>query len=650
MKEDPSSASSSDLLPAIRRALAVAPDRKHGTLHDVRHVVILMQENRSFDHYFGSLPGVRGFADPHPVPTPAGDVLTQADGAERVRPYALQGEYASDTPVGYITPHTWDDAQRAWNDGRMDQWLAAKRRLGMGAYRPAEVPFQTALANAFTLCDAYHCSVQAGTNPNRLFLWTGTNDPLGRAGGPALVNTFDRLGPADQGYGWTTYPERLQAAGIDWRIYQDMADNFHDNPLAGFRQYRRQHEAGGADAPLRDRGLSTHTLDDLAHDVEQGTLPQVSWIIAPAADSEHPEVSSPRQGGAYTERVLEILTRNPAVWSGCVFLVTYDENDCFFDHMPPPAPPARETDGRSGGLSTVELDGEYHDTRHGPSAATPDDPAALHGRGFGMGPRVPMLVVSPWSRGGWVNSQVFDHTSVIRFLEARFGVAEPNISAWRRAVAGDLTSAFDFAGDRATLHADSVRHACALPYALEAVGRMTADGEHYRLTFRNPGTAGAVLHVYDRRALERAPRRYTVGAGARLDDGWRLDAEGAYDLWLLGPDGFHRRFRGDTRDAGLLETQLVPVTSGIRLRLINHGDTHLPVQIESRMGDGWRAMAHVQAGGALELKYAGCEGWYDLDVSAQGLPAFGRRLAGRINAGKSGVPDPRLCQGAELPL
>jgi phospholipase C len=492
--------------------------------------------------------------------------------------------------------------------------------------------------------------MHAGTNPNRLFLWTGTNDPAGQAGGPALVNTFDRLGPAAEGYAWTTYPARLQAAGIDWRIYQDMADNFHDNPLAGFRQYRRQHEAGGADAPLRDRGLSTHTLDDLAHDVEQGTLPQVSWIIAPAADSEHPEVSSPRQGGAYTERVLEILTRNPAVWSGCVLLVTYDENDCFFDHMPPPAPPTRETDGRSGGLSTVELDGEYHDTRHGPSAATPDDPAALHGRGFGMGPRVPMLVVSPWSRGGWVNSQVFDHTSVIRFLEARFGVAEPNISAWRRAVAGDLTSAFDFAGDRATLHADSARHTCALPYALEAVGRMTADGEHYRLTFRNPGTAGAVLHVYDRRALERAPRRYTVGAGARLDDGWRLDAEGAYDLGLLGPDGVHRRVRGDTRDAGLLETQLVPVTSGIRLRLINHGDTHLPVQIESRMGDGWRAMAHVQAGGALELKYAGCEGWYDLDVSAQGLPAFGRRLAGRINAGKSGVPDPRLCQGAELPL
>ncbi|MBB1596929.1 phospholipase C, phosphocholine-specific [Achromobacter sp. UMC46] len=642
--------SSDDLPPSIARALAISPDRKTGTLADVRHVVVLMQENRSFDHYFGTLPGLRGFADPHPVPTAAGNVLTQSDGGTQCRPYALQPEYASGTPVGYITPHTWDDAQRAWNDGRMDQWLPAKGRLGLGAYTAADVPFQTALANAFTVCDAYHCALHAGTNPNRLFLWTGTNDPLGQAGGPALVNTHDRLGPPDKGYAWTTYPERLQAAGVDWRVYQDMADNFHDNPLAGFRQYRREHACGAADAPLRDRGLSTHTLDDLARDVDEGTLPQVSWIIAPTADSEHPEVSSPRQGGAYTERVLEILTRNPEVWSRCVFLVTYDENDCFFDHMPPPAPPSRHAGDRSGGLSTVELDGEYHDTRHGPSAGSNDDPASLHGRGFGLGPRVPMLVVSPWSSGGWVNSQVFDHTSVIRFLEARFGVAETNISPWRRTVAGDLTSAFDFAGDRGVLHPDSHRHACPLPYALEAVGRMTADGEHYRLTLRNPGNAGAVLHVYDRLDLAHAPRRYTVGQGARLDDGWRLAEHGAYDLWLLGPDGFHRQFRGDARDAGMLETQLVPVTSGLRLRLVNHSDTPQPVKVESHMGDGWRAMAHVQAGGALELKYAGSEGWYDLEISAPALPAFGRRLAGRVDAGKPGVPDPRLCQGAALPL
>lgn len=336
MKEESRPPISPDPSPVIARALQIEPDRKTGTLKDVRHVVILMQENRSFDHYFGTLPGVRGFADPHPAPTRAGTVMTQTDGQARCRPYDLQAEVPSDKPVGYITPHTWDDSQRAWNDGRMDQWLSAKSRLGLGVYRSADVPFQTALANAFTLCDAYHCSIQAGTNPNRLFLWTGTNDPLGAAGGPALVNTFDRLGPAGEGYAWTTYPERLQDAGMDWRIYQDMADNYNDNPLAGFRQYRRQHEGSAGDAPLRDRALATRTLDDLARDVAQGTLPAVSWIIAPTADSEHPEVSSPRRGGAYTERVLDILTSSSDTWSRCVLFVTYDENDCFFDHMPRP--------------------------------------------------------------------------------------------------------------------------------------------------------------------------------------------------------------------------------------------------------------------------------------------------------------------------
>ena len=207
--------------------------------------------------------------------------------------------------------------------------------------------------------------------------------------------------------------------------------------------------------------------------------------------------------------------------------------------------------------------------------------------------------MSPWSRGGWVNAQVFDHTSVIRFLEARHGVMEPNISAWRRAVAGDLTSALDFSGERDHAgeppggHAISTRRNCALPYALEAVGRMTADGESYRLTFRNPGSAGAVLHVYDRLDLSTPPRRYTLGAGSRLDDGWRLSARGDYGLWLLGPDGFHREFRGDARDGGLLEAQLVPVSAGLRLRLINHGEAHQPMKVESRIGDGWRAVAHA---------------------------------------------------------
>jgi len=141
-----------------------------------------------------------------------------------------------------------------------------------------------------------------------------------------------------------------------------------------------------------------------------------------------------------------------------------------------------------------------------------------------------------------------------------------------------------------------------------------------------------------------------VGVGSRLDDGWRLHGGGSYDLWLLGPDGLHRQFRGDARDAGMLEAQLVPAAAGVLVRLINRGEEPQPVKLESRMDDGWCAMAHVQADGTLDLAYGGCQGWYDVEISAPAMPAFGRRLAGRIDASKPGLPDPRLEAGAALPL
>ena len=140
-------------------------------------------------------------------------------------------------------------------------------------------------------------------------------------------------------------------------------------------------------------------------------------------------------------RVLDALTANPQVWSRTVLLLMFDENDGFFDHMPPPAPPSRDARGALAGASTVDTRGEYHEIIAG--VESDDTPAHRHGV-YGLGPRVPMYALSPWSRGGWVNSQVFDHTSVLRFIEQRFGVAEPNISPWRRAVCGDLTSLFDF--------------------------------------------------------------------------------------------------------------------------------------------------------------------------------------------------------------
>ncbi|EFV82549.1 non-hemolytic phospholipase C, partial [Achromobacter xylosoxidans C54] len=441
------------LLPAsIRRALAIPANRRKGTIEDVEHIVIFMQENRSFDHYFGGLAGVRGFGDRFPIPVPAspdferrtvwGQYNGRPDaGAPRsVLPFRLDTGAAYEAMRVASTPHTWSNAQDAWDAGRMGQWPAAKKNHSMAYYTEADMPFQYAMARAFTVCDAYHCSFTGGTNTNRLFLWSGTNDGLGRGQGPALGNTYNKLGGGDPAgaYTWTTYPERLERAGIRWRIYQDMADNYSLNPTAGFKAYRdAYHGVPGSLAALKDKALTTRSLDQLRQDVRDGTLPQVSWICATKAGSEHPSPSSPAQGADYTAKVLDALTANPDVWSKTVLLLMFDENDGFFDHMPPPAPPSRGPDGRLAGASTVDTAGEYHEIVTG---AEKDDTAAhLHGV-YGLGPRVPMYVLSPWTKGGWLNSEVFDHTSVLRFVERRFGVAEPNISPWRRAVCGDLTS------------------------------------------------------------------------------------------------------------------------------------------------------------------------------------------------------------------
>ena len=178
----------------IARALAIPANNRTGTIADVGHVVILTQENRSFDHYFGTMPGVRGFGDRFTIPLPGGrSVWEQSNGTRIVMPYHLDGSTGNAQRVDG-TPHTWDDAQAAWDDGRMAQWPLHKRDHSMGYYRQAEVAFQHALADAFTLCDAYHCSLQAGTNPNRLFLWSGSNGPTA-ANVAAVVNEWDSPGP-----------------------------------------------------------------------------------------------------------------------------------------------------------------------------------------------------------------------------------------------------------------------------------------------------------------------------------------------------------------------------------------------------------------------------------------------------------------------
>jgi phospholipase C len=703
--------------PAIRRALAIPANNKTGTIQDVEHIVILMQENRSFDHYFGTLMGVRGFGDRFTIPLPKGlNVWQQSDATGKpILPYHLDSRKGNAQRVSG-TPHSWGDGQNAWDGGRTYQWPRYKTNASMGYFKETEVAFQFALANAFTLCDDYHCSMHTGTNSNRMFHWTGTNGPGGQLGssvaGVASVNNeWDSIDSSATGYEWKTYPERLQEAKVSWIVYQNMPENFGDNPMAGFKQYRLANEASGkpvsngAISPVYDpasddagnplyKGIANTMgdggfLEQFRQDIKGGKLPQVSWIIAPATYSEHPGPSSPVQGGWYIQETLDALTAVPDVWSKTVLLINFDENDGYFDHYPSPAAPSLNPDNSMAGKTTLpEADLAVERFTHPKPPGTTGQPAP-DGRVYGPGVRVPMYVVSPWSRGGWVNSQAFDHTSVIRFIETRFGVKEPNISPFRRAVCGDLTSAFNFvtpntealptlAGRTTRTGADKTRSdqealaqvplpldpqlprqatgtrpSRALPYELHASARADSIGGKVQLLFANSGKAAAVFHVYDKLNLDRLPRRYMVEPGKSLDDAWAAatDNSGFYDLWVLGPNGFHRHFKGDlnalrTSGANPEVRVCYDIANGnVYLEMLNAGTNaaRFTVRAKAYRNDGpWGATVAGGAKAEQLWELAGSGQWYDFAVTCDADPAYYRRFAGRVETGRHTVSDPAM--------
>jgi len=153
--------------------------------------------------------------------------------------------------------------------------------------------------------------------------------------------------------------------------------------------------------------LRARPFYELLHDLATGNLPQIIWIVPPSTQSEHPDYL-PVAGEDHTRQVLAALWANPRAWARSVVIINYDENDGQFDHVPPPTPPPGTP-------------GEF-----------------VNGLPVGLGFRVPCLVISPFSRGGYVVSDTFDHTSTLRLMETRFGVEVPNLSRWRRETCGDL--------------------------------------------------------------------------------------------------------------------------------------------------------------------------------------------------------------------
>jgi phospholipase C len=565
-------AAASLLPPSVHSALAEpAPP---GGLDAIEHVVILMQENRSFDNYFGTLRGVRGFSDKAALR----GIFSQSG----VMPFSARkaaergGRPGSDIQYLGSLDHSWEGGQAAWAGGWNNGWVPAKTSSTMAYYDRADIPFQYELAETFTLCDAYHCSVFGPTNPNRLYMWSGN---VGYEPGTSrrVVGNDAYAEDTHPGYTWTTYPERLESRGVSWKTYQEW-DNYQDNAIEFFARFKEIARkalvpAGGlrsldsfysklfkaspadqdtmlrqlasgvaaltpAERSLYTRGLARVRPGQLAAafraDVASGKLPKVSYLVPSAADSEHPSASSPAASARLTYDVLDALASNPRVWSRTALIITFDEFDGYFDHVPPPVAPPSQTE-------------EYYD-----------------GKPIGLGFRVPTTVISPWSVGGHVSSETFDHTSVIQFLERWTGVHEPNISPWRRAVAGDLTSTFDFrhANRRPVLDTPGpvpaaiprwtptppnaqalpnqepgTRPTRPVPYKLEAWAK--TDGHNLILTLRNFGTRSAHFTIYPYAAELPAPKHVDV-LGLQII---RIPLSGKkYEIEVHGPAGFKRTF------------------------------------------------------------------------------------------------------------
>ena len=683
-------AAGTSMFPAlIREALAVQANNVTGTLADVEHVVIFMQENRSFDHYFGTLSGVRGFDDPRAITLPSGQpVWYQPNGSGGyVLPFHFDVKNTSALSTG--TNHSWKGSQQTWQG--WDAWVTQKTPLCMGYFDRADIPFYYALADAFTICDDYHCSIFGATDPNRLYMLSGSNRGwLGSMGSLYNIapNGFYNNDPAKDNLSptvtasapnWISYAETLEANQVSWKVYQEW-DNYGDNYLAYFRNFRVNADGSklNTSSPLfqRARTLAPGSTEanapgtkgdwlvaSFADDVRNNRLPKVSWICAPNDYTEHAP-NSPNAGENLTARLLAALVANPAVWSKTVFLLTYDENDGFFDHVPAPLAPLTSTMGRT----TLGDIGEFEN---------------YQGIPVGLGPRVPMMIISPWTKGGRVCSQLFDHTSQLRFLEEwlvacgkpRQSVACGQISPWRRAVCGDLTSAFDFSSPNAAWPGSvpattsytlvngkpqpqppaiqslprqepgNTRPSSILPYLL-AVDASMNGSRQLAVNFRNTGRAGAAFTVYSSVRSD-GPWYYTVEADKSIDGETWTWAGAQYELSVHGPNGFLRQFKGSVSATTASPEVTVtedPATPAVELTLSNSGSQPCTMTVSDN-AYGTAPTSHaVAAGGSVTVQRAlgGSFAWYDLSVRSSSDALFLRRVAGRVETGAPGRTDPAI--------
>lgn len=753
---------------AIQRAFAISPN-PGTTFYDAEHIVFLMQENRSFDHMFGTMRGVRGFNDPHPHILPNKDkVWLQRDAkGNAYTPFRIDLNNTKVTWQGGLA-HSWPDQIAARNDGKYDKWVPEKSVMSLAYYRRNDIPFYYALADAFTVCDHHFCSALTGTTPNRLFYWTGNvrphpNDDTQRA----VVSNYQAESHNNRFVDWPTFPELLEDNGVAWRVYQneiwtaklpsetdDWLGNYGDNALEYVKRHQvrlsayfrkngdktisphvsaeevlaKYNQLSQREKNLIDKAFTTNaksadyldlepfiytnengekeTLNipkgdifyQFRKDVAEGKLPTVSWLVAPQRFSDH--TSSPLYGTWYVSEAMDILTKNPEIWKKTIFIVNYDENDGYYDHIPPFVAPKPNTLARGKVSEGINTASDYE---------------ANEGSPIGLGYRVPMIVASPWSRGGYVNSQLFDHTSTLMFLEKFLAkktgkqIKSEQISSWRRAVCGDMTSVFRpyhgqqlqppkpllrnkvindiqqaklkplqnnpdpldaveiekinshhaFEQGTSALMAKQeigTKPACALPYHLMVDASLNEAKTSVVLQFKiGKESVGAPFNVsaLNDYAGEQGRNWYmAVKAGDNLEDNWELAAfaAGKYDLSVHAPNGFYRRFQGNAADPNLelkcLSEQNASGknTGNIKLLLQNKENFALEVKVVDdvyRVNDKTIRMASTSQK-IVTLNLKKYHHWYNFLITVKGYDLYSKHYAGHVETDKESVTDPYM--------
>ncbi|WP_343686847.1 phosphocholine-specific phospholipase C [Chryseobacterium gleum] len=756
------------LHPSILKALAIEPAAQ-STFYDAEHVVILMQENRSFDHAFGALKGVRGFLDKrafvkqdgHPV------FFQKNDNGKYASPARLDLRNTKSTWMSSL-PHSWADQQKALNKGKFDQWLQAKASgnkdyknipLTLGYYNREDLPFYYQLADAFTIFDQYFCSSLTGTTPNRLFLWSGTlrEQQNGKVKANVVNENID-YDKARQAK-WKTFPEILEQQNVSWRIYQNeislpkgmsgeqeaWLSNFTDNPIEWFSKFnvkfskgyyenipniitylkkeieknpdqKKRLEAMLAEVQedqvkyhpdnysklseeeknLHEKAFTTNVNDpdywkleigkdengerlvvpegdvlfQFRKDVEEKKLPLVSWLVAPEHFSDHP--GSPWYGAWYISEVLNILTKDPETWKKTIFIINYDENDGYFDHVLPFAPPMNQSqpvdmNGKEG-VEYVDKSQEYM------SDPTLKNYEKIEGT-VGLGYRVPMIIASPWTKGGFVNSEVSDHTSVLQFLEKfimkkfKKNVHVENISDWRRAICGDLTSAFNSSSVKAPQmdylnqkdYAKTINAAKNKPvpnlkwYSENELNENLLDIQERGLKPSNPlpyhfhvnleggkikmsnlKENGVPLLIYDRTQFNNNNYHFSYALYSRQTLSHAVHS-GAYDYEIFGPNGFFRKFKGDN----IPETEVILTNTTsknqIELTIRTHQKKNISITVEDLYRKTKKSIALQKTEEKIIIDLDKYKGWYDLKIK---LNDHLWHFAGRIETGKVSVSDP----------